>query len=381
MPPLSADLIAYGLDSNAGDVLIRGALEKLFDKTLHFNFHHVRVDRLNCDTRNIVIGPGGLLSGSYDPTNKPDELVIRHLTEGKVTEWVDEKKQIFFFGTGTNTAEDGGGKPFSPASSAILRKLVAASRLVMLRGSADIVRISSLCRSEDLAKFRFQPCPSVFLDRLFDEPPRLSDRIAVNFPLARVINKDNFRSHSLNRFISYARALGLTVSFMDNHPADFNPYVMEMFDEVGHEPSVLDAIVRAHDVQDEKKKTQVLSDIYTKAWDSKKNLPSRFNGFRFAFGNRLHSFLPFMAFDTPSMFMAAHPIRRPMPVEYFKHPVFGAPVPFGGKNGEAMVNGMIERLEFFTRNEERLRSEIQAERARLWDMTLRNKWDLLESIQ
>jgi hypothetical protein len=87
-----------------------------------------------------------------------------------------------------------------------------------------------------------------------------------------------------------------------------------------------------------------------------------------------------MAFNTPSVLLAGSDIRSPMPFEYFRNQVYAAKVPFGRATLTDVVDGMIERLNYFIKHEDSLRQEVADERARLWQVTSRNKLEMLSMM-
>lgn len=374
-PKRTAGLLSYGNCSNAGDVLIFQTFNKLFEDEVDSTWHHVRLDKLDVRARNVIIGPGGLLSGAYKPDVAPDELVIRHLTPIRLAAWKKQQRPVFAFGTGTNTPFDNGptSKPFSAESGKTIAKLANVSDGLYLRGSADIRRLAAFCATDDLHKFKFQPCPSVFLDRLFSIRPETTDQIAINFPMERSLTAENVKTHPLNRFVEFAKSLGLSVALLDNHPSDINKIALDMFERPQSDPGQADFVTEAFEKEDGQ-------NLFEQRWTGAPFVASRFNGYRFAFGVRLHSFLPFMAFNTPSVFLAGNPIRMPMPIEYFRNQAFGAKVAFGQASLGQVVDGMIERLKFFVKREDHLRTEIADQRARLWEITLRNKAEMLSRM-
>lgn len=374
-PKRTAGLLSYGNCSNAGDVLIFQTFNKLFADEIDTTWHHVRLDKLAVKARNVIIGPGGLLSGAYKPDVAPDELVIRHLTPIRLAAWKKQQRPVFAFGTGTNTPFDNGptSKPFSAESGKTIAKLAHVSDGLYLRGSADIRRLAALCATDDLHKFKFQPCPSVFLDRLFCIKPEISDQIAINFPMEKSLTAENVKTHPLNRFVDFAKSLGLSVALLDNHPSDINKLALDVFDPPQSDPDQPEFITQAFEKEDSQK-------LFEQRWTSAPFVAPRFNGYRFAFGVRLHSFLPFMAFNTPSVFLAGNPIRMPIPIEYFGNPVFGAKIAFGQASLGQVVDGMIERLKFLVKREDHLRTEIADERARLWEITQKNKAEILSRM-
>jgi len=373
-----ASLLVYGLCSNAGDVLIEDAFNALFKKNINTSYHHIRLDKLINTKQNIILGPGGILSGSYNQSVKPDELVVRHMTEAKVQEWVQEKKNVFIFGSGTNTPfiQTDNAKPFSNNSKKIMSELFSLSKGIYLRGKSDILKLQSLADTKDIEKMKFQPCPSIFLDRIHNIKPAVSDRVAINFPFLKTLTEKNYKTHPINRFIKYIRANGLKAVFVPNHTMDVNRFVVEIFDEVSISESYLDFLGESSELDYEKGQK-----LMTDEWKSYNNIAERFNGYRFAFGTRLHSFLPFMAFNIPSLFLAASPIRAPLPLDYFSNKAFCAKEGYTNKNVDSMVDGMIERLNYFIKHEDQLKIEIAEDKKKLYSITEQNMFELLSEME
>lgn len=373
----AASLLVYGPCSNAGDVLIHRAIEKLFEDDITFRYHHIRQDKLIDMEKNIVVGPGGILSGSYTPEKKPDEWLIRHLNRKKVQSWRKEGKNVVFFGTGTNTPMTATKtqKPFSGVSENTLADLFDLSKGVYLRGSYDRNRLQMLGDAKDVHKLVYQPCPSLFIDQWAENPRPKSDVIAINFPLNKGLTASNVRTHPLHKFVSYARSCGLECVFSPNHTQDVNPYIFDVFDRVDISDELADFICSDSfaEVPDAQKRIQ-------EEWMSLDCIFSRFSGHRFAFGSRLHSFLPFMAYETPSLFLSGNEVRKSMPVDYFDNPIFLAKAAYHPAKCEQMVDGMIERLNFFIRNEEALVANIRESKERLWELTQRNRAAMLEQL-
>lgn len=326
--------------------------------------------------QNVIIGPGGILSGSYTPDKKPHEWLIRHLTQSRIDEWSKEGKNVAFFGTGTNTPLNPNQKqkPFSSNSEKIISDLVSMSSGVYIRGNYDRMRIQTICQSEDVSKLVFQPCPSIFIDSMVGSKKNKLDKIAVNFPFLKSLTSENFEKHPIKRFISYAKSLGLNCVFSPNHTQDINPYVFDLFDEVDISEDLANFICGSEfDYSIGQLKMQ-------EEWEKRECIFSRYSGYRFAFGARLHSFLPFMAFETPTLFLTGNIARKPMPIDYFNNPLYLAKEGFNPKKMEKVVDGMIERLNYFIKNEASLVSEIRREKERLWEITELNKIRLLSNL-
>ncbi|MGO2225308.1 MAG: polysaccharide pyruvyl transferase family protein [Psychrobacter celer] len=371
-----ASLLVYGPCSNAGDVLIHQTIEKLFEGQIDFRYHHIRKDKLEDTEKNIVIGPGGILSGSYTPEGNPNEWLIRHLTQARVEDWKKKGKNVSFFGTGTNTplGANINQKPFSKVSEKVISDLISMSSSAFVRGNYDRMRLQTMCQSEDVSKLFFQPCPSIFIDSMASSTLTKADKIAINFPFHNSLNEENYKKHPIRKFIDYARSCGLQCVFAPNHTQDVNKYVFEIFNEVDLSENFTNFICSSEfDYSIGQLKMQ-------EEWEKKECIFSRYSGYRFAFGARLHSFLPFMAFETPTLFLTGNIARKPMPIDYFNNPIYLAKEGFSPKKMEKVVDGMIERLNYFIRNEAKLVSEIRREKERLWEITELNKTLLLSNL-
>ena len=373
-----SSLLVYGPCSNAGDMLIYKAFQSLFAEELSLRYQHIRLDKLDSTEKAIIIGPGGILSGSYNPEKTPHEWLIRHLNKNKVDLWSKENKKVFFFGTGTNTPFNANknNKPFSAVSGKAISDLISLSDGVYLRGNYDIIRIQNMCSSLDIHKLKFQPCPSMFIDKMCNNILPKSDKIAVNFPLLKQVTSENYKTHPLRRFIHYAKSCGLDVEFSPNHTMDINHHVIDMFDTVALSKKTIDFMLSK-----QSEDYNLAQEVMQQEWDSTECIFQRHSGYRFAFGSRLHSFLPFMAFNTPSLFMTGNVARMPIPMDYFQDPIFLARSPYNVKALDIMVDGMIERLDFFIKHEDRLISNIEQHKERLWGITQKNKTEMLSKIQ
>lgn len=364
---MKCSLVAYSTCQNAGDVLIENAIRKLFENDFNFKTHPARTDHLNDLEKNIIVGPGGLLSGSYRPETIPDEMIVRHLNKETMLNF--SKKNLFFFGTGTNTSllNRKGEKPFSKYSSDVLRKIFSLSKGIYLRGSSDIFRMQKFSNLTDYSKFKFQPCPSIFLKRLYNLSVHKEDKIAINLPLGNI----DVRKTALPKFVDFAHSLGLKVVYIDNHPKDFNPTIYDVFDESVHSPTMKGMYLNVD------KDSPAINEVYVDEWSNERALVERYSGYRFAFGQRLHAFLPFMAFSTPSIFLTGSPIRQTMPYDYFKDNIFLSKVSYSSDRLESLVNTMIVTLKVLIQEEARLVNQIEDNISSLWKITVDNKNELL----
>ena len=163
----------------------------------------------------------------------------------------------------------------------------------------------------------------------------------------------------------------LKVVYIDNHPKDFNPSIYEVFDDCAHSPMMKGMHLNVNE------DSPAINEVYVNEWNDETALVERYNGYRFAFGQRLHAFLPFMAFSTPSIFLTGSPIRQTMPYDYFKDNIFLSKVSYSSDRLESLVNTMIVTLEVLIQKEARIVNQIEDNIASLWETTVNNKNELL----
>jgi len=96
---------------------------------------------------------------------------------------------------------------------------------------------------------------------------------------------------------------------------------------------------------------------------------ARYTACRFAFGKRLHGWLPFLAFDRPAAFVGMQ-ARRGMPRDYFGDDTFLCAVPRRNPMSQAQLDatadGMIGKLASFVEQEDALVAQVAERREELW---------------
>jgi len=369
------DYITFRDAGNAGDNLIGYTAQRLLSHYIQPSVPptvcHIKTQKYDkiCFSKNIIFGPGGIVSGS-DDSNEPDRIFAQHVTHKLLDDWSRQDRRVFFFGSGTNAAP--GYRDFFGASEKLLAHLASVSRWLFLRGDADINKISEHIAREDHRKLIFQPCPSIFLDRVYDMKHQASDRVAINLGFGK-LTAEEIAIHPINRFVDAVRAEGLTPVLFANHATDVNEAAAELFRGEGcfNSPKYSED-GRLKTIRANRKKS------FPNRLHQDADLARDFNGYRFAFGNRLHGFLPFTSFDTPASFLNTRPVRRPLPFQYFGEESMSAP--FDRKKPEASVDRMISVLKTFIKDESRLRSKIAERRDMLWEVTQKNLKTLHESM-
>ncbi|WP_309067381.1 hypothetical protein [Microbacterium sp.] len=339
--------ITCGPRGNAGDALLYEVTPRLFDGLIDLDFRYVSeptyLSRKDRATQNVVIGPGGL----FVQTNSS-----RHLHSKLTKQWSQfETKTFHLWSTGilSQPTED---------EAADVRRVTSRAASIIVRATKE----SEYLRDVAGVESEWAPCASLFTDRLLGVEKRLRDVVVVNLDHFH-FTEENIADHPLKRFRDYAASEGLEVRSMVNAGGDSNPLMLDLFPVIDADREPLEAFLRGGPTGRE------FNDGYNAALKRYKTFGHRYTGARFAFGKRLHGWLPFMAFDTPAAFigMAA---RRGMPMDYFGTNEFLCAVPHRrGMNREAldsMANAMIGKLNFFVKNEDALTARIAERREELW---------------
>ncbi|MCB7137654.1 polysaccharide pyruvyl transferase family protein [Cellulosimicrobium marinum] len=340
--------ITCGPRGNAGDALLYEVTKQLFDGLVDLDFRHVSdpvyLRRGDRPTDNVVIGPGGL----FVQTNSS-----RHLHAKLAKQWDRfEPKKFFLWSTGVLE------QPTETELAAVRRVTSRAPRIVVrATKEAELLRRIGPVTSPEWA-----PCASLFTDRLLDVPRTTRDVVVVNLD-AFLFTEENVADHPLRRFVAYANALGLDVRSMVNASGDSNRYSLGLFPLVEIDEAPFKAALDPGLPQKEFHRT------FNEALAAHPSYGARYTDCRFAFGKRLHGWLPFLAFDRPAAFvgMAA---RRGMPADYFGDDTFLCAVPrrnpMSRAQLDAMADGMIAKLQDFVDREDALSARVAERREELW---------------
>jgi len=346
--------ITLGIRGNAGDALIYQVTRKLFADSIDLQFRcvndpvYVRADEAL--PNNVVIGPGGILV----QTNS-----AKHLHSKLKKQW-DQLQNTHFFLWST-------GILLEPTEDerVVMQRLFDHTSKVVVRASREKANIMAIAKPT--LDVSWAPCASLFSDRLLDVEPSKRDVVVVNFD-ATLFNEDNVRDHPLLRFKDYAESEGLQVRSMVNASGDSNRYLLDIFPLIDVDQPYFGEIL------DQELTGNPFFVAFSDALVAHPSLVSRYLNCRFAFGKRLHAWLPFMSFNTPAAFMGMEQ-RRGMPRDYFGSNEFLCRVPRGNLTQEQLnevSNQMIGKLNYFIKNEELLNRRIAEYRDALW-VTLQDK--------
>lgn len=250
-------------------------------------------------------------------------------------------------------------QPFESELPIVRNVLEKASRIVVRAGKeAELIRSLAPTTTPVL-----QPCSSLFTDKLLAVEPNRRDVVVVNLD-AHLFAADNYDNHPLRRFKEYAGSLGLDVRSMVNAYGDSNRYLLELFPLIDADQDIFGNFLAREPSSKEFNKP------FSERLQRVPSFGKRYTNARFAFGKRLHGWLPFLAFDAPAAFIGM-PARRRMPEDYFGTRDFLCAVPrrrgMTTDHLEVMADMMIRKLDFFVKKEDALRSKIAEQRAALWD--------------
>lgn len=341
--------VTLGIRGNAGDALIYETTKKLFAGLIDLDFRTVGepryIRRNDNEPENVIIGPGGILAR----TNS-----ARHVQRRFHQEWPHfENSDLFIWSSGILQ------QPLIHEIP-ILRQILAKASRIVVRASKEAELIRSIAPE---AVPIVLPCTSLFTDKLLAVEPNRSDVVVVNVD-ASLFNENNIRNHPLKRFKAYAESEGLDVRGMANAYGDFNRYTLDLFPLTQVDQEVFgDFLARELNSKE-------FYAPFTERLQHVRSFGERYANARFAFGKRLHGWLPFLAFDTPAAFIGM-PARRGMPRDYFGSDELLCAVPrkhsMTTDQLDVMADMMIDKLRFFIKHEERLSRQIAADRTRLWN--------------
>lgn len=340
--------ITLGVRGNAGDALLYEVTKELFAELIDLDFRSVSepqyLRRGNRDTDNVIIGPGGM----FVQTNSS-----RHL-HGKLAKQWDrfEGKKFFLWSTGIL-------QPPTPDETAAVRRVTSRARRIVVRATteADYIRKVGPVTSPEWA-----PCTSLFADRLLPAENTTKDVVVVNLDQF-LFTEDNIAAHPLRRFVDFAEAEGLQVRTMVNASGDSNRLQLDMMPLIDIDrPYFEDLLMTDPTGRD-------FNDPFNDALSRHPSFAARYTDCRFAFGKRLHGWLPFLAYDKPAAFVGMS-ARRGMPMDYFGSDELLCDVPRAPTMTTAqldrMADGMIATLRHFIAEEDALKARIAARREELW---------------
>ncbi|GAA4841360.1 hypothetical protein GCM10023221_19100 [Luteimicrobium xylanilyticum] len=340
--------ITCGPRGNAGDALLHEVTRALFDGLVELDFRHVSdaayLRRGDKRTDNVIIGPGGL----FVQTNSS-----RHLHAKLAKQWDEfERKTFFLWSTGVlqQPTED---------EAAAVRRVTSRARRIVVRATKEAELLRKIGPVTDP---EWAPCASLFTDRLLDVPNRTRDVVVVNLD-GFLFTAENAATHPLRRFARHANAQGLEVRSMVNASGDFNPWLLDLFP-----PIEIDA-ARFKAALDPSLPGPEFHRRFNEALAAHPSYGARYTDCRFAFGKRLHGWLPFLAFDKPAAFVGMQ-ARRGMPRDYFGDDTFLCAVPRRNPMSQAQLDatadGMIAKLDEFVAHEDVLAARVAERREELW---------------
>lgn len=354
--------VTLGERGNMGDALLYQVTRELFDGLVDLDFRSINAPtylrRGDVPTDNVIIGPGGLMV----QTNSS-----RHLHAKLAKQWDQfESKRFFLWSTGVLSTP-------TPEEEVAVRRITSRAERIVVRATKEAELLRTI---DSTVTPEWAPCASLFTDRLLDAPNSTRDVVVVNLD-AFLFTEDNIADHPLRRFAEYAEAQGLEVRSMVNAAGDSNRLLLDLFPliDIDQRPfgSLLASEPGAKDFHR----------VFSEALLTHPSYAARYTDCRFAFGKRLHGWLPFLAFDKPAAFvgMAA---RRGMPKDYFGSDTFLSAVPrkpgMTKEQLHEMADRMIDKLGYFVAHEDALAAQIAGRREELWHQLRRQAVDFADAL-
>lgn len=336
--------VAVGKRGNAGDALLYEVTKSLFEKHFEINFISAQkpsISRIVNYSDKIIIGPGAILSGTF--TSK---IFLKFLSKN---EDILDSFKFYLFSLGVTT-------PITKEEKLILNHVFEQTKVHLVRGRNEIKLFKEAGEDDSL----FCPCPSLFASDIFEVSSCKKDVIILNLD-SFLFNPKNYKNHPLLNFKKYANSLGLEVKLLINGRPDVNEYMLEIFEPISYDQLFIDKLLKLTDNPKE------FANQYNEVLQRQTGFINRYNFARFAFGKRLHGWLPFFSLDIPAAFIG-HPNRRKFPADYFSED-FLCDVPrnkeMSQKDLEVMSEMMISKLNFFIKNENNLCSFIKERKEQL----------------
>lgn len=354
--------ITLGVRGNAGDALLYDVTRELFAGSIDLDFRSVSeplyLRKGDTPTDNVIIGPGGM----FVQTNSS-----RHLHAKLAKQWdAFESKRFYLWSTGVLQAP-------SAEETAAVRRVSARARKIVVRATKEAEFIRSI---GPITSPEWAPCTSLFTDRLLDVPATTRDVVVVNLD-SFLFTEENIADHPLRRFRDYADAQGLEVRSMVNAAGDSNRLSLDLFPLIDIDAPHFDRLLRGEPTGKQ------FHDGFNRALEKHPSFGARYTDCRFAFGKRLHGWLPFLAFDKPAAFVGMS-ARRGMPKDYFGSNELLCNVPrsttMSKDQLDRMADGMIAKLEHFIAREDDLTSRIATRRDELWAQLQRQAGEFAESL-
>lgn len=339
--------ITCGPRGNAGDALLYEVTPKLFEGLVELDYRSVSegkyLGRADRDTKNVVIGPGGMFVQTHSS---------RHLHSKLTKQWDQfQDKTFHLWSTGILS------KP-TEQETADVRRVTSRAESIIVRATKE----SEFLRDVAGVESEWSPCASLFTDRLLSVDKRTRDVVVVNFD-DFLFTEENAADHPLRRFLDYANSEGLEVRSMVNAAGDSNRVMLDMFPVIDADKDTLEEFLRGEP------RGRDFNSGFNAVLARYETFGQRYTDCRFAFGKRLHGWLPFMAFDTPAAFIGM-PARRGMPQDYFGSNEFLCAVPRAREMSREQLddtaNAMIGKLNYFIKNEDALTARIAERREELW---------------
>ncbi len=368
--------------ANFGDVLQYLLIERYFKGKIKFELAEIGRPintELIGQSKNLVVGPGGILVGTQGA-----KALYRNILNDKTLAKFDK------YGTKFHIWSSGVLRVPEENERRLANELFSRCTYIATRANIEIDFIKSITPEAEPV---FSPCSTMFLDKILKEdmPESMkSDNVVLN------LNKDNFREglylrSPIHRFIEYANSEGLKCVLMANSVhQDTNMDMLKTFNLLRSDHRLEDLLIdyyntietQGHDAYPPGK---LSAEVREYAFRNAKTFPRRYNKTRFAFGKRLHAWLPFFSYNTPAAFIGTK-ARRGMPKDYFGEELgeaFLCEVPERARNiGDLhrISEAMINKLRYYIKYEDRLVAKIAERREELWELFEKRAAELYESM-
>lgn len=318
--------------------------------------------------KGLIIGAGGLFTGKHSTKSKKNKVFLNFNSED-ARRLSNENIPVFFWTTGVNSWSNK--NFFTEEIKKEIEAILAYTKFAFLRGTADIEFLKSFLPNELHSKLIFQPCASFFLDQLRSLKARPSikgkKRVAINvaadhiqefYYLSESNQKSFWKTNQKTCVKDFAIKFRKSLEVLDIHE----------FDSIFFCNTKEDAEFAAKFFPDYKR---IESHRISSTIMAPEELYTQFD---FCIGMRLHSWLPFLGLNIPSLFITPFGIRSNMTNDL-------------GLNGlayrftEETEKQLPEKIHLLLSESERWKTEIHNAKKNMTDLSMRNVKLLTENFK
>jgi polysaccharide pyruvyl transferase WcaK-like protein len=361
--PTQNHVTHYGLHEpgNAGDTTlfatVRNALdpERTVDWCLKPLWDRITpsvIDRLNCESRGIIVGGGGLF---LSDTNSNTASGWQWACPTDLLRQIDVPLIVYAVGYNQFRGQDG----FPPGFDDNIRALVETSAFVGLRNHGSIRRLSEHLGDSHADQLVYQPCPTTVLSRLHphvsaspsrEGPPVLSLNTAFDRHWLRFQGHAHKALSAIAAALRHAQNQGWSIRLVQ-HVAPRDGSAVPWLDGAG---------VKYEEVNLHEEPIDAVLQYYRDV--------------DLAMGMRGHSQMIPFGLETPILSLISHD-KLQWFLEDIGHPEWGVEI-----GDDDLESKLCEKIDAVAENPEGRHQKIQSAQDRLWEITQENRSTIFDLL-